>query len=138
MLARYAPARTLSLARLMLFLGSAFVGVGLIWLVAANLDRLSPLLRFTLVTALWLAVVVGAHVGSARREAAGHDTPSPLVGAARGLAAIAYGGVVLEAAQSLQVPAYDPALLGYWGSAPSSTRTPSAGSRLSSSGCSSP
>ncbi len=41
--------------------------------------------------------------------------PSPLVGAFRLMAALAFGAVVFQAAQSLQVPAYEPSLLGVWG-----------------------
>src|SRR5687768_14414509 len=48
--ARYVGVRRFSLVRLLLGLGVCFVGVGLVWLVATNLDRLSPLLRFVLVT----------------------------------------------------------------------------------------
>lgn len=111
---RYRAVDRMGLALLLLLLGGAFVGVGLIWLVAANLDQFPPLLRFLIVTALWLLVVVAAHVGAERRLRRGLTTSSPLVGAARGLAALAYGAVVFQAAQSLQVPAYEPALLGYW------------------------
>ena len=111
---RYRAVDRMSLARLLLLLGSAFVGVGLIWLVAANLDQFPPLARFVIVTVLWLLVVAAAHVGAERRLRRGLTSGSPLVGAARGLAALAYGAVVFQAAQSLQVPAYEPALLGYW------------------------
>lgn len=113
-LGRYVAVRRLTMARLMLTLGSGFVGVGLIWLVAANLDQFPPLGRFAVVTVLWLAVVVAAHRGSERRRSRGLTTPSPIVGAARGLAALAYGAVLFQAAQSLQVPAYEPSLVGYW------------------------
>ena len=57
---RYVAARRFSLARLLLLLGGGFVGVGLLWLVASNLDELSPLLRFLVVTALWLGIVATA------------------------------------------------------------------------------
>lgn len=107
--ARYRDAglthRRFSLGRLLLTLGAAFVGVGLIWLVAANLDELPPLLRFAAVAAIWPTLLVAAevtHVSGAVR------------GALRLMAALAFGAVVFQAAQSLQVPAYSPALVGFW------------------------
>jgi hypothetical protein len=42
----YRPVQRFTLARLLLTLGAGFLGVGLIWLVAANLDSLPPVLRF--------------------------------------------------------------------------------------------
>src|SRR3954470_24883241 len=45
-LRRYHPARRVSLARLLLALGAVFVGFGVIWLVASNLDELTPSSRF--------------------------------------------------------------------------------------------
>lgn len=113
-LAGYREVRRLSLGRLLLGLGAVFVGVGLIWLVAANLDALPPLGRFVTVTAIWLALLAAAHVGSERRLHAGHTTRSPLVEVGQLLAALAFGAVVFQAAQSLQVPAYTPSLLGVW------------------------
>ncbi|MBB6628638.1 DUF2157 domain-containing protein [Nocardioides sp. KIGAM211] len=111
---RYRPSRRLSLGRLLLGLGAAFVGTGLIWLVAANLDGLAPLTRFGVVTVLWLAALVGGEVLATRRTH--HPSlPSPVVGAARLLAALTFGAVVFQAAQSLQVPAYEPLLVGVWG-----------------------
>ncbi len=110
---RYHASRRFSLAALVLTLGAAFVGIGLIWLVAANLDRLPPLTRFGTVAALWVAITVGAEALAARREHAG-GIASPVVGAARILAALAFGAVVFQAAQSLQVPAYEPGLVGLW------------------------
>ncbi|WP_110183000.1 DUF2157 domain-containing protein [Nocardioides solisilvae] len=108
-LGRYHESRRFSLARLLLGLGACFVGVGTIWLVAANLDQLSPLVRFVAVVVLWLAALVGAEVLEGRRS-------SPLlVGAVRTLAALGTGAVVFQAAQSLQVPAYEPRLVGVWG-----------------------
>jgi uncharacterized membrane protein len=107
-LARYHPSRRLDLSRLLLTLGAAFVGVGIIWLVASNLDQLPPLTRFVVVAAFWLAFLAGAEL---LRGAA----PSPVVGAVRTLAALTFGAVVFQAAQSLQVPAYEPALLACWG-----------------------
>lgn len=96
------------LGRIMLLLGGAFVGVGLIWLVAANLDDLSPMARFATVVALWLVFLIGSEVLAARRASA------PLVGAIRLLAALGFGAVIMQAAQSLQVPAYEPTLVGLW------------------------
>lgn len=90
--------------RVILGLGAAFLGIGLIWLVAANLDELSPLLRFVVVTLLWVGLAVAA------------ELTRDLVGAAlRLLTGLAFGAVVFQAAQSLQVPAYRPHLLLAWG-----------------------
>jgi uncharacterized membrane protein len=111
-LGQYRAVKRAGLARLMLYLGAAFVGVGLIWLVAANLDQLPPFLRFVVVTALWLGITAVAEVLGSRAD---HGTRSPVVGAVRGLSALAFGAVVFQAAQSLQVPAYEPALVGFWG-----------------------
>ena len=108
-LSRYHSSRRFSLGRLMLGLGAAFVGVGVIWLVAANLDQLTPLTRFLAVTALWLATLVGAELLAAR------GTSAVVVGAVRLLAAFGIGAVIFQAAQSLQVPAYEPRLVGLWG-----------------------
>lgn len=105
---RYVAARRFSLARLLLLLGGGFVGVGLLWLVASNLDELSPLLRFLVVTALWLGFVATAELLTRRRT-------QLVVGGFRLLASLAFGAVVFQAAQSLQVPAYEPALVGVWG-----------------------
>src|SRR4029453_3396601 len=110
-LGQYRAVKRAGLARLMLYLGAAFVGVGVIWLVAANLDQFPPLGRFLVVTSFWLGATPRARVlGS--RHAPGHGPGSPATGAARGLAALAFGAVVFQAAQSLQVPAYEPALVG--------------------------
>ena len=111
--ARYVPtsakgATTSVLGRLLLLLGGAFVGVGLIWLVAANLEHLSPMLRFAVVAALWLAALIGSEALAARRA-----NPA-LVGGIRLLAALGFGAVIMQAAQSLQVPAYTPSLIGLW------------------------
>ena len=113
-LAGYHPSRRLDLSRLLLTLGAAFVGVGIIWLVASNLDQLSPSVRFGVVAACWLAFLVGGELLAVRRKHGG-PVPSPVVGAVRILAALAFGAVVMQAAQSLQVPAYEPALLAWWG-----------------------
>lgn len=111
---RYRPGAEharISIGRVLLSLGGGFVGIGLIWLVAANLDQLSPGTRFVAVTLVWLAFLVGGEVLAARRVSA------PVVGAARLLAALGIGAVVFQAAQSLQVPAYEPRLLGLWSAA---------------------
>lgn len=105
---RYRAGRRFSLGRLLLTVGALFVGVGLVWLVAANLDAWSPRVRFTVVAALWLAALVAGEVLHARRAQAA------VVGAVRLLAALAFGAVVFQAAQSLQVPAYEPVLVGCW------------------------
>lgn len=110
---RYHATRSLGLARLLLALGAVFVGFGLIWLVAANLDRLTPTTRFAAVTVIWAAVTVGAELLAVRR-AHGGPVPSPVVHAGRLLAALLFGAVVFQAAQSLQVPAYEPRLIGVW------------------------
>ncbi|MFN8193213.1 MAG: DUF2157 domain-containing protein [Nocardioidaceae bacterium] len=111
--ARYRPTHAFSLATLVLTLGAAFVGVGLIWLVASNLDELAPLWRFLVVATFWLLFTLGAEWLAGRREHGG-TIPSPVVGAARLLAALVFGAVVFQAAQSLQVPAYEPKLVGLW------------------------
>ena len=90
--------------RVILGLGAAFLGVGLIWLVAANLDELSPLTRFVVVTLVWLGLAVAAEL-----------TRDLVSGALRLLTGLAFGAVVFQAAQSLQVPAYRPHLLLAWG-----------------------
>ena len=105
---RYVPRagedRRVTPVRVILGLGASFLGIGLIWLVAANLDQLSPLLRFVVVTALWLGLAVAA------------EFTRDLVSAAlRLLTALTFGAVVFQAAQSLQVPAYRPVLLLAWG-----------------------
>ncbi|MBT9257964.1 DUF2157 domain-containing protein [Phycicoccus sp. MAQZ13P-2] len=111
--ARYVAHRRLTLARIVLTLGAAFVGIGLVWTVAANLDAVSPLIRILLVALVWLALVVVAELLQRRRERLG-DVASPVVGAVRLLAAAAFGAVVFQAAQSLQVPADRPGLVGLW------------------------
>ena len=109
---RYVGVRRFTLVRVVLGLGAAFVAIGLIWLVAANLDRFAPLVRFVIVAAIWLGLTALAEVLAVRAERAG-DHRSPVVGAARLLAGAGFTAVVFQAAQSLQVPAYEPALLGY-------------------------
>jgi uncharacterized membrane protein len=110
--ARYVAVRRFSLVRLLLGLGACFFGVGVLWLVAANLDRLTPGVRFALVVMLWLAFTAAAEAVAGRRA---HRAGSAVVGAVRVLAALSFGAVVFQAAQSLQVPAYEPRLLGVWG-----------------------
>ncbi len=100
-----------SIGRVLLYLGGGFVGIGLIWLVAANLDQLSPVSRFIAVTVIWLTFLVGSELLASRRVS------PPLVGAARLLAALGIGAVLFQAAQSLQVPAFEPRLLGLWSAA---------------------
>ncbi len=118
-LAGYHASRRFDLARLLLTLGAAFVGVGLVWLVASNLDQFSPLVRILVVGAFWLALLIGAELLAGRREHQASETAalprSPLVGALRVLATVAFGALLLQAAQSLQVPAFEPALIGWWG-----------------------
>lgn len=112
---RYHADHRFPLARLMLTLGAVFVGVGVIWLVAANLTALSPGVRFAAVSLFWLACLATGEALALRRvPAAGVRTRSPLVGAVRLMAALAFGAVVFQAAQSLQVPAFEPALVGCW------------------------
>lgn len=108
LLAQYRASRGFSVRRLFFALGGVFVGVGLIWLVAANLDSLSPGVRFGGVFGLWLAVLVGAEVLEAR------SAPVALVGSLRTVAALGGGAVIFQAAQSLQVPAWEPRLVGCW------------------------
>jgi uncharacterized membrane protein len=110
---RYVVQRRVTLARIVLTLGACFVGLGLIWLVVSNLDQMSPLVRFLLMVAVWLGLVVAAEV-LARRRTHSDAVPAPVVGAVRLLAAAAYGAVVFQAAQSLQVSSYGPILLGVW------------------------
>ncbi|MEN8707656.1 MAG: DUF2157 domain-containing protein [Nocardioides marinisabuli] len=107
-LAGYSPGRRFSLVRLLTGVGAAFVGIGALWLVAANLESLSPLARFVLVTLVWVAALTGGEVLQAR------SASPPAVAATRLVAALLVGGVVMQAAQSLQVPAWEPALVGWW------------------------
>jgi uncharacterized membrane protein len=110
---RYRPTNGLSLAKLLLTLGATFVGFGLIWLVAANLDQLPPMLRFVAVVVFWLGFLAAAEFLATRREHGG-AIPSPVVGALRILTALTFGAVIFQAAQSIQVPAFEPRLIGYW------------------------
>ncbi|MFE6649579.1 DUF2157 domain-containing protein [Nocardioides sp. NPDC057772] len=103
---RYVASHAGSLTRVVSYLGGGFLGVGLLWLVATNLDELSPLVRFVGIVLIWLAFTAAAEA---------LPLPRPLRGAFRGIAAMGFGGVVFQAAQSLQVPAYEPSLVGVWG-----------------------
>ena len=64
---RYVASRRFTLSRIVLTLGAGFVGLGLIWLVAANLDEMSPLLRFGLMLLVWLGLVAAAELLADRR-----------------------------------------------------------------------
>jgi uncharacterized membrane protein len=110
-IAGYRAERRWSLAALALWLGAGFVGIGVLWLVAANLDRFPPLGRFIAVVLLWVLAVAVAEVAAHRIR----TRRSPVVGGVRGLAALLYGAVVMQAAQNLQVPAFDVTLVGIWG-----------------------
>ena len=109
---RYHPGRRVSVGRLLLTLGGVFVGVGLIWLVAANLDQLPPLGRFLAVAAIWLGLLVAGEWLAARHRAG--TASRSLVESVRLVAALAFGATIFQAAQSLQVPAYEPELVGLW------------------------
>ncbi|HEX6148297.1 DUF2157 domain-containing protein [Nocardioides sp.] len=111
--ARYHESRRFSVGRLLLTLGAVFVGVGLIWLVAANLDQLPPTLRFVAVAAIWVALLAAGEAFAARHQRQ-PGIPRPLVFSVRLLAALALGAVIFQAAQSFQVPAYEPRLVGLW------------------------
>ncbi len=111
--ARYHETKRFSVGRLLLTLGALFTGVGLIWLVAANLEQLPPMLRFVAVAVIWLALLASGEA-LATRQARQPGIPRPLVFAVRLLAALALGAVIFQAAQSLQVPAYEPRLVGLW------------------------
>lgn len=108
---RYTLSQRLALTRLVIYLGAAFVIVGLIWLVASNLDQFTPLGRFALVAAIWLALMIGAEVLDQRTAPTGG---SIWVGLLRVLGSGTFGAVVFQAAQSLQVPTYASYLVGVW------------------------
>jgi uncharacterized membrane protein len=110
---RYVVRRRVTLARIVLTLGAVFVGLGLIWFVASSLDQMSPLVRFLLMVVVWVGLVVAAELLAHRRERQG-TVPAPVLGAVRLLAAAAYGAVVFQGAQSLQVSTYGPILVGVW------------------------
>lgn len=106
----YTPSTRPQAVRLFVYLGAVLFGVGLIWLVAANVDieEIGPGIRIATVAAAWLGFVVAGEALSSRTQHA----PA---GAARLLAALAYGATIFQSAQSLQVPAYEPSLLLAWG-----------------------
>ena len=81
--------------------------------MAANLDQLPPMARFVAVAVIWLALLAAAEVLAARHDRQ-PGIPRPLVFSARLLAALALGAVIFQAAQSLQVPAFEPRLVGLW------------------------
>ena len=115
---RYVVVQRFSLTRLLLAVGGSFIGVGLLWLVASNLDELSPLLRFAVITLLWLGFVATAEVLAERRARRASESSAGgavVVGAFQLIAALTFGAVVFQAAQSLQVPAFEPSLVGFWG-----------------------
>ena len=97
-----------TIGRVLLSLGACFVGTGLVWLVAANLDQLPPLARFAAVALLWLGLLAGGEL------LAGRSVSAPVVGAVRTMSVLALGATVFQAAQSLQVPAFEPRLVGVW------------------------
>lgn len=108
--ARYSAGTRVRVVALLLGLGAALLGAGLIWLVASNLDleAVGPLARFAAVATVWLVLAVAAEAF------AGSAALAPLTGPARLLSLLAYGGAIFQAAQSLQVPAYDPGLVAAW------------------------
>src|SRR5699024_1177139 len=67
-----------------------------------------PGVRFLFVVVLWLLFLAGSEALAARR------TSPSVVGAVRLIAALGFGAVVFQAAQSLQVPAFEPRLVGVW------------------------
>lgn len=97
-------------ARTVLLIGAALFGVGIIGVVAANLDvdEIGPLVRSLLVALVWLALAVLAEAVRDRGTAASLANPIAL------LAAIAYGATIFQVTQSLQVPAFEPALILAW------------------------
>ena len=67
-----------------------------------------------MVAAFWLAFLSAASCWRSARE---HGGDHPVAGRRRVriLAALTFGAVIMQAAQSLQVPAYEPQLLAWWG-----------------------
>lgn len=102
---RYTSDSRAKLLAIVTGLGVTFVAVGLIWLVAANLDQLHPFVRLAAVAAVWLGLAAAGELFASQRVAE----------VCRTLSAAAFGAVIFQAAQSLQVPAYEPLLLGCWG-----------------------
>ena len=75
------PSRRFDLSRLLLTLGAAFVGVGIIWLVASNLDQLPPLTRFARGRRLLAGLPRRRRgAGGPPRARSAGDIPSPVVG----------------------------------------------------------
>lgn len=109
--ARYRAQERRTPVALVVVLGSLLVGVGLVLLVAANvdLDEVGPTARFAGVAAIWLALVAAAELGVERVAAL-----RVLVGPLRVLVVVAYGATILQATQSLQVPAFSAAILAAW------------------------
>ena len=108
--ARYEVSSRARAARLLLVLGCGLLAVGIIWLVASNveLDEVGPFARIGLVAALWLGLVVLAEI------ACRGERFDVLAGPLALLAAAAFGATIFQVAQSLQVPAYEPWLLAAW------------------------
>jgi uncharacterized membrane protein len=97
-------------ARTVMLIGAALLGIGLIGVVAGNLDvdEIGPLERSLLVGLVWLALVALAEVVDGR--GALHALANPIAL----LAAIAYGATIFQVTQSLQVPAFEPSLILAW------------------------
>lgn len=110
--ASYVASTRIEAVRLFVYLGGGLCGVGLIWLVAANVDihDVSPLARFAVLALVWLGLVTVAELCPASPS----GRLAALGGPLRLLALLAYGATVFQAAQSLQVPAYEPSLLMAW------------------------
>lgn len=110
-LASYQVTRRFTIARLLLGLGAAFVGVGLIWLVGVNLDQLPPAARVVVVGSVFLVTLVAAESLALRWQ---DVVPNPVVAALRLVAAFAWGATVLQAAFSFDVD-IEPWLFAVWG-----------------------
>ncbi|HEV2058932.1 MAG TPA: DUF2157 domain-containing protein, partial [Solirubrobacteraceae bacterium] len=108
--ARYEVSSRARAVALLLGLGGVLLAVGIIWLVASNveLDEVGPFARIGLVAGLWLGLVVLAEL------ACGGERFGVLAGPLALLAAAAFGATIFQVAQSLQVPAYEPWLLAAW------------------------
>ena len=109
-LGSYQASRRFSLAHLLLSIGAVFLGFGLIWLVAANLDALSPLgpVRPRGRRLARPPRSVGETARGHRRQ----PVPPAVVRRLGCWPRSPFGAVVFQAAQCLQVPAYEPALVG--------------------------